>query len=292
MKTISKFLAISLLAVACCVSLGFSVARADENDDEQGGEIEGTESLDVEIAMTPTAAAPAGSSIQLSLEAEDDEGTTQATLKLETQGLPAGTYSVSVTLKSDGSTVALGSFTVSSGDDEDNQGDDDSQGDEDQGNNEVVFGGEEGIPFPANFNPMDIAMVSVADASGVVLFTADLTTLSSTASMNLNANVQAVSGPGDPGAAGNAVLTAFAKRGATKGSLQLSGRGLPPSSALMVAVNGISAKKANSDKSGNVNVMLKPKGKTGTVAPGVNLSRVSSISLHDQFGNVLLSAKF
>src|SRR6202051_3943609 len=174
MKTIPRFLTVAFLTAACCASLGFSVARADENDDEQGGEIEGTESLDVEIQMTPTAAAPAGSSIQLSLEAEDDEGTTQATLKLETQGLPAGTYSVSVTLKSDGSTVALGSFTVSSGEDEGNQGDDDSQGDEDQGNNEVVFGGEEGIPFPANFNPMDIATVSVADANGVVLFTADL----------------------------------------------------------------------------------------------------------------------
>ena len=292
MKTISRFLAISLLAAACCASLGFSVARADD-DDEQGGDIEGTESLDVEIQMTPTAAAPAGSSIELSLEAEDDEGTTQATLKLETQGLPAGTYSVSVTLKSDGSTVALGSFTVSSGEDEDNQGDDDSQGDEDQGNNEVEFGSTEAaIPFPANFNPLDIATVSVADANGVVLFTADLTNVSSAASMNLNASVQAIAGPGNPGAAGNAVLTAFKTRGRPKGSLQLNGRGLSPSTPLVVAVNGINAKKANSDKTGNVRVLLKPKGKAGTLAPGVNLFRVTSISLRDKFGNVLLSAKF
>lgn len=293
MKRISKFLTISLLAAACCASLGFSVARADD-DDEQGGDIKGTETLDVEIQMTPTAAAPAGSSIELSLEAEDEDGTTDATLKLEPEGLPAGTYSVSVTLKSDGSTVALGSFTVSSGEDEDEdeQGDDDNQGDEDdQGENEVEFGGEEGIPFPANFNPLDIATVSVADASGVVLFTADLTTLSSTASMTLSANVLAKSGPGNPGAAGNAVLTAFVKRGATKGSLQLSGRGLPPSSALMVAVNGTNAKKITSDKTGNVSALLKAKGKTGTVA-GVNLFRVTSISLRDKFGNVLLSAKF
>jgi hypothetical protein len=294
MKTISNFLTISLLTVACCASLGFSGARADDDSDEQGGDIEGTETLDVEIVMTPTAAASAGSSIELSLEAEDDEGTTQATLKLEPQGLAAGTYNVSVTLKSDGSTVALGSFTVSGGEDEDDQGDDDNQGDEnDQGDNEVEFGSTEGaIPFPANFNPLDIATVSVADATGVVLFTADLTNVSSAASMNLNANVQAIAGPGNPGAAGNAVLTAFKTRGGPKGSLQVNGRGLPPSTPLIVAVNGTTAKKVSSDKTGNMSVLLKPKRKTGTVAAGVNLFRVTSIILRDKFGNALLSAKF
>jgi hypothetical protein len=282
MKTISNFLTISLLTVACCASLGFSGARADDDSDEQGGDIEGTETLDVEIVMTPTAAASAGSSIELSLEAEDDEGTTQATLKLEPQGLAAGTYNVSVTLKSDGSTVALGSFTVSGGEDEDDQGD-----------NEVEFGSTEGaIPFPANFNPLDIATVSVADATGVVLFTADLTNVSSAASMNLNANVQAIAGPGNPGAAGNAVLTAFKTRGGPKGSLQVNGRGLPPSTPLIVAVNGTTAKKVSSDKTGNMSVLLKPKRKTGTVAAGVNLFRVTSIILRDKFGNALLSAKF
>src|SRR5438128_196382 len=112
MKTYPKFMTTALLAATCCLFLGIGVARAD--DDEEGGDIEGTEQLDIDIQMTPTAAAPAGSSIELSLEAEDDDGTTDATLKLETQGLPAGTYSVSVTLKSNGSTVALGTFTVDS----------------------------------------------------------------------------------------------------------------------------------------------------------------------------------
>src|SRR6476646_10526575 len=101
-----------LLAAICCAALTVTAVRADEGDDEQGGSITGSESLDFEIAMTPTAAAPAGSSIKASLEAEDEDGATDAKFKLETQGLPAGTYSVSVTLKSDGSTVPLGSFTI------------------------------------------------------------------------------------------------------------------------------------------------------------------------------------
>ena len=60
----------------------------------------------------------------------------------------------------------------------------------------------------------------------------------------------------------------------------------------MVAINGTNVKKAKSNKTGNVNILLKPKGKTGTVAPGVNLFKVTSVSLHDKFGNVLLSASF
>jgi hypothetical protein len=293
MKSFSKFLAVSFLAAACCLSLGLSVGRADDDGDEQGGDIEGTETLDVEIQMTPTAAAPAGSSIELSLEAEDDNGTTDATLTLEPQGLPAGTYFVSVTLKSDGSTVALGSFTVGAGDDEDDQGDDDNQGDEDQGDNEVVFGAEDdAIPFPANFNLLDIATVSVADANGVVLFTADLTNVSSVATMNLNATVQGTAGPGHPSAAGNAVLTAFVTNGAAKGMLQLNAHGLPPSTALTAAINGATAKKATSDKTGNASILIAPKKKAGTVAPGVNLFSVRSVSLRDKFGNVLLSFSF
>src|SRR5260370_19470858 len=114
MKTYPKFRTTTVLAAACCVYLGVSVARADDN--EEGGNIDGTEQLDVDILMTPTAAAPPGSSIELQLEPEDDDGTTQATLELSTNGLPAGTYNVSVTLKSTGATVAFGSFTQESGD--------------------------------------------------------------------------------------------------------------------------------------------------------------------------------
>src|SRR5215472_9929866 len=121
MKMNPKLMTIALLAAACCLFLGVNVARADDNeqggnvqatqqlsaddneqgdDNDQGGDIEGTEQLDVDILMTPTAAAPPGSSIELQLESEDDEGSTQATLTLEAQGLPPGTFNVSVTLKS------------------------------------------------------------------------------------------------------------------------------------------------------------------------------------------------
>jgi hypothetical protein len=231
--------------------------------------------------MTPTAAAPAGSSIEVSLEAEDDNGTNGAKLELQTKGLSAGTYFVSVTLKSDGSTVTLGSFTLSGGDADvefSTEGEDDN----------------EEASFPANLNPLDIATISVSDANNVVLFTADLTTLSAVASMNLNASVQATHGPAAPSAAGSAMLTAFVSHGQAKGSLQFNAQGLPANMQLVVTINGITAnvKKAKTDKSGNASIHIGPKGKTGTVAPGVTMFQINSVRLMDKSGNVLLSADF
>jgi len=280
MKMISRYLTVPLLAVASCLSLAVSVARAD--DDEQGGDIDGTESLDIELAMTPTASAPAGSSIELSLEAEDDDGTTDATLTLETQGLPAGTFNVSVTLKSNGSTVALGSFTVDS-----------------EGEAEIEFttnpqGDDNELPFPPNFNPFDIATVSVADSNNVVLFTADLTNTSMSTSMSLNASVQAQPGATDLNATGTAMLTASAAHSRPRGSIQLSGQGLPPKTALTILINGApsNAKKAKTDVNGSLSRTIRPKGKLRTVATGVNVFQVISITVKDMAGNVLLSFSF
>jgi hypothetical protein len=275
MKTNSRLLTVTLVASAIGLSLNLSTIRADDGID--GGDIEGTESLNVDTVMTPAAAAPAGSSIQISLEADDDNGANSATLRLENRGLFPGTYSVSTTLKSDGSTVVLGTFTV-----------------DDQGEAEIEFGGDEGTPFPVNFNPFDIATVSVVDANSVVLFTADLTHVSGGASVNRTAAVQAMPGSNDPNAAGTAVLNAFWSHARAKGSLQLSAHGLPPHTQLMVSVNGLTAntRKVNTNNAGNVNLRIHPKGKMGTVASGVTLFEVTSLRLTDKFGNVLLSADF
>src|SRR5215470_16840598 len=145
----------ALLAAAFCLLLGMSVAKADDN--EQGGDIEGTEDLHIEMQMTPTGAAPPGSSIELQLEADNEDGTTQAELELDENGLPAGTFTVSVTLKSNGSTVQLGTFTIGNGQtqavikfsSEDENENDNEQGDENENDNE----GEIELPFPANVNP-------------------------------------------------------------------------------------------------------------------------------------------
>jgi hypothetical protein len=273
MKIHAKFLPASFLAAACCIALSLSVAHADDGV-EGGDDVQGNESLDLEVAMAPTLAAPAGATAKVSLEAEDDNGSTGTKLEIEAQGLPAGIYSANITLKSDGSTVALGTLSSDGG------GDVKGKFETEQGN------------FPPNVNPFDIATISLLDANNVVLFMADLTNSAGASAMTRTATVQATAGPANPGATGDAMLNAFLARGVAKGSLQLNGHGISPNLPLNVAVNGIVVKNARSDKMGNVIVRLTPKGKTGTVAPNVSLFRVSSISLMSKVGTTILNASF
>lgn len=315
-----KFLVAALLVGA---SLGLVAAWADDN--QQGGNISGSESSNFEVMMTPTSAAPSGSSIKASLEADDEDGATTAKLKLESHGLPAGTYSVSVTLKSDGSTVPLGTFIISAtptptptpiptasptptptatptgtpgdddGENDDDNGDNnDNQGDNGNGGDQgCEFGTGTSLPFPAGFNPFDIATISVSDSNGVVLFTADLTNVSTTQTANFSASVMATAGPGNPGVSGAATLSAAHSGKSGTGSLQLTGHGIRPNIPLTFAINGNSIKSVKSDKHGNVNVLLKTKGKTSTtIAPGVNLFKVTSVGLHDKHGTLILGASF
>ena len=273
MKCSSRPIVTCFLALASCAFFALhGVARADDN--EQGGSIEGTESLDIELAMTPTAAAPVGSSIELSLETDDDDGTTTASLQLETTALPAGTYFVNVTLKSTGGTVALGSFTSDGSD------------------AEVEFGTEEGIPFPSTVNPFDIATVSVSDANGVVLFTADLTSIVTVASEVMNASLTGSAGATAPTATTSATLSGQVISHVASGSLTVSAHGLAPKSKLTVAINGIIAKKVSADLSGNATVSFLPKPTTGAIARGVSLFGVRNVQVKDAKGNVVLSTSF
>jgi hypothetical protein len=279
MKTILKFVTITFLAIACCASLNLNIARAD--DGKSGGDdVDGTEQLNVDLMMTPTASAPAGSSIELSLKVEDEDGTTDGELKLDARGLPQGTYSVSVTLKSNGSTVALGTFNVSA-----------------QGEGEIEFAtnpeDSDEVSFPVGFNPMDIATVSVANSANVVLFNADLTNVKTASAMTLNATVNGQPGPSDPNASGTATLTANSSKTGPKGQVQLMGSGFPARTPLITLVNNSAvSKKAKTDNNGAFHFNFGPKRKASTVAAGVTLFQVTSITLKDTSGNVLMTFSF
>jgi hypothetical protein len=296
----------ALLAGAFCLSIGMSVAKADDN--EQGGDIEGTEDLHIEMQMMPTGGALAGSSIEmqmmpivgvlagssieLQLEADDEDGTTQAELELDENGLPAGTFTVSITLKSNGSTVQLGTFTIANGQTEteikfSNENENDNEDENENDGNEIE------LSFLANVNPFDIATVSVSNSSGMVLFTADLTNALSTIT-TLIANITGDPGPTDPGATGSAVLNANASHSRPNGSLQITGQGLPPNTPLKVTINGKASnrKKASTSSMGTVDMMITPRGKTRTVAGGVNLLQIKKMTLTSNSGNVLLNFNF
>jgi hypothetical protein len=110
--------------------------------------------------LQPTAAAPAGVSGRARVKVPDDEddssfqASTGPTLKVETQGLAAATYTVSVTSLSTGASTTLGTFDVAAVG---------TSTTDDDGETEAE------IAFPAGFNTLDIASVQVADSTGNVL---------------------------------------------------------------------------------------------------------------------------
>jgi hypothetical protein len=202
MKTASKFLGTITGVFVLCMSVAISTAYADHGrgGDHGGGGGDNDEHLfEIELSMMPTADAPAGSSARISFEAENEDGTTQAELKVRARNLAAGTYSVNAVLKSDGSTIVLGSFTV-----------------DNEGEGEIEFG-HDGTPFPANIDPLDVASVNIVSVNGVVLFTVDLSDLTMASSMNINVTVQATPGAGNPNAAGSVAINAVLSRGRVKG---------------------------------------------------------------------------
>jgi len=228
--------------------------------------------FEIELSMTPTADAPPGSSARISFEAENENGTPTAKLELKTRNLPAGTYTVAVTLKSDGSSVVLGSLTVNN-----------------EGEGEIEFG-DDGAPFPSGIDPLNVASVTITGVNGVVLFQADLSNLTTASTMNISISASATAGPGVPNATGTVAINGFASRGRVKGSLLFTGHGLPANTPVFLTVNGISVKSFHTNKTGDLNVKIGPKGKTGTILPGVTLAGITSVAIVDRNGNVLLQA--
>src|ERR1041384_1577406 len=128
-----------LFAVLLCGALSLApVVRADNDDDEPGGNIEGMEEFHATILLSATTNAPPGAEGKAKLEAEDEDGTNTASLAVEAEGLSPGTYTVSIVKKSDGSTVSLGTFDVSLANDEDavEHMDNDMKNDDDDDNDE------------------------------------------------------------------------------------------------------------------------------------------------------------
>jgi hypothetical protein len=249
-----------------------SNASADQNRGRDHGHpgMNDEHLFEIDLSMMPTADAPPNSSARLSFEAENEDGIQSAELKIKTDNLPAGNYSVGATLKSDGSTVVLGSFTV-----------------DNEGEGEIEFG-HEGTSFPANLDPQDVASVTLTGVNGVVLFTVDLSSLTTATTMNISVSQTAIAGPGVPNATGTLTINGFLSHGRVKGSLQFIGHGLPMNSQVFVTVNGVPVKNTHTNKTGDLNVKLSPQGKTGTIINGVTLAGVTSAAIVDRNGNILL----
>ena len=280
MITAPRIFRFTVIALICCVAFAVATASAGQNRGPGGGDNSGRGGgrdmddehlFEIELSMTPTTDAPAGSSVRFKLEVEDEDGRRQTELEVEPRGLPAGSYSLNAVRKSDGGSVLLTTFTIGSGQDD----------------VEIELG-HNGTPFPGVIDPLDIASINLTAVNGVVLFTVDLSNLTTAVSMNINVTKLATPGAGVPNATGNLIINAFLSRGRVKGSLIFSGQGLPANTPVVVAVNGVPLKTLKINRNGNFNFKLSPKGKIGEILAGVTLAGIDSVALLDRNGNVLL----
>src|SRR5258707_768156 len=175
--------------IILCFAIGLA-ARAIADDNQQGGE------FDREIVLMATTNAPAGATGKAELESDDEDGTTSAQLQVETEGLLAGTYTVSVTDVSGTNTFVLGTFDVGSSTNQD----DNSQGDENGG-------GEAGFPLPAGLNPMDVGTISITDSNMAPVLVGDFADVTNIIVGEFDADAGVCAGPDVLGVHGNAVMS-------------------------------------------------------------------------------------
>lgn len=295
-----------LAALLCCLTAMTLNVLADDGQGDQGDEggdqggncgdnqctncIQGSESLDALITLVATSNAPAGATGTAHLEAEVDDGSTNATLKVKVKGLDAGDYTLSAVKISDGSTEQLAQFSVvasQEGGDDDGEGDGEF-GDDCQGGStnapptNVVLRAEVELDLPPDLAATDIGQLVVADTNGTAMLVGDLSNLVSSSTITFKATVRVIAGSAAPGARGQAQFTRTVRRRHQIDRFTLSASGVPANTTLFVHVNGKSFMHVKSSSHGNVSVKKLP----------AKLQTVRSVGLMNSHGETAARVDF
>ena len=240
------------------------------------------ESLTIRVAFTATS----GTTTTATgiLQATDLNGTDSGSLAIRTAGLSAGTYTVSAVTDTGTAAETLGAFDVKVPGTSGAGGPAHPQ----DIKTSTQFGGPRGIPFPAGLDPFSIASLAISDSNANVLFTADLTAVLNGA---LYARTPIVSGTSVT-ATGAAQIHAFAKAGIVAGALVVNASGLPDSTTYTYAINGTDITTVTTGSAGSLKLVATEQPVGGTLPDTVDLFTVTSVTVHDDSGNVILSASF
>jgi hypothetical protein len=261
-------------------------------------------------------------------------GSTSGMINVSVHGYAAGDYSVSVVTESSSSTVVLGSLTVTSGSFPLGSGSNPIVYSDTAAGHEAVaaggpavivlppfglsdghakFGGKR-APFPAGFNPFDIATLSLSDSNGNVVST---TTLTPVPSGYYSALSPLVAGASASGATGYALikantppvflpmaLTSVVTNGLihvdplppvlfhpSTGRLVIHAQGLPASTTLTYAADGTDLGTVTTGTTGSLSVFAL-QGQGHVLPSTLDLFSVKTVTVHDALGNVLVSAGF
>jgi len=201
-------------------------------------------------------------------------GTYHSILNMLCGGLTSGTYALSATLN-DSSSVSIGTFVI---------GATKPGAKPPKGPQKVDFGGKKGIPFPTDINPLDIASLTISDASSNPLYTADLTTITDGSWM---AHIAIAAGDGAPNALGFVDIQAKAKQGKVTGCVAIHAKNLPASATYTYSIDGTDLGTLTTTTKGLLNFKA-----TSNLLPSVDLFAIKSLTVHDDSSTVIFSAAF
>jgi len=318
-----RILLTTLLAAGLAMAPAYLRADENEveDDDERGGEVVGTEVLESDFDLVPGPNAPVepgapGVSGKGFLHAYNNNGTITATLDLVMFGLAFGDYVITTTSLADSTRVTqLGTFSLvaeppdpvlEEGDEaeeggsvedgepaevEDGDGDDvDPVPDpnEDVGpfigeDSYAHFGGTDGTPFPAGFNPLDIGKVTVTTAAttdasgntvpGVVVFTAEF---GPEQDGNFEAEVEVEGDVDHPDVTGTVLVRSKVKKKKVLAQrFALVAKGLPAKTPVTVTFNDGKSLKLRTSRKGTLGINRLPKGVHPATLHKVEIKRSS-----------------
>jgi hypothetical protein len=154
------------------------VAKADDGDRGKGHHFCGVETFAAHIVLSPTDNATNATG-KLELRACNKNGKTNAQMQIQTLGLAPGDYTVAASLKSDGSSVNIGTITVGNphGRGPGHLHDNGLGNDGNHGHAYGHFRSANRLVLPGSVDPGDISQITVSDTNSVTDLIGDFVNL-------------------------------------------------------------------------------------------------------------------
>src|SRR5882762_8248939 len=112
MKLACYILSLAVSLVFCSLSArgdgGDNEGTGGQDENSQGGQIDGSESLIATVDLVATTNAPTGAGGFAKLISDNEDGVVTSSLSMTITGLSTGVYTISIVKKSDGTNVDLG----------------------------------------------------------------------------------------------------------------------------------------------------------------------------------------
>lgn len=212
------------------------VAKADDGHWGEGHHFCGFETFVAHIALSPTDNVTNAFG-QLNLQAFNNNGATNSQVEIQTFGLAQGDYTVAASLKSDGSSVNIGTITVGNphwhgyGHSNDN-----GQGNgENHGHAYGHYRSANHLVLPGSVDPSNISQITVSDTNSITDLIGDFVNLTNRSFIFVKDNVKLTPGDVATNAAGCATLTIREMGTNVTGFASVAAWNLPTNTVLNVA---------------------------------------------------------